>query len=91
MEFVEFGTCGILTWLVSQAPNVHRHPWHPDVCQANTPIDKKEETLRLLKEQFDTDEKVQVAINEIRRIYKWTCPYQTGHQLSVKLMLLPSA
>ncbi len=21
----------------------------------------------------------------------WTCPYQTGHQLPVKLMLLPSA
>jgi len=63
---------GILTWLVSQALNVHRHPWHPDVCQANTPIDKKEETLRLLKEQFDTDEKVQVAIDEIRRIYQHT-------------------
>ncbi len=22
---------------------------------------------------------------------QWTCPYQTGHQLPVKLMLLPSA
>ncbi|MFI8689638.1 restriction endonuclease subunit S [Stutzerimonas kunmingensis] len=22
---------------------------------------------------------------------KWTCPYKTGHQLPVKLMLLPSA
>lgn len=22
---------------------------------------------------------------------KWTCPYQTGHQLPVKLMLLPNA
>jgi|GEM_PF-1496394 hypothetical protein len=23
--------------------------------------------------------------------YAWTCPYKTGHQLPVKLMLLPSA
>src|SRR3989344_2369652 len=25
------------------------------------------------------------------RLAPWTCPYQTGHQLPVKLMLLPNA
>jgi hypothetical protein len=63
---------GILTWLVSQALNVHRHPWHPDVCQANTPSNEMAETLRLLHEQFDTEGKVQAAIDEICRIYEHT-------------------
>jgi len=64
---------GILTWLVSQALNVHRLPWHPDVCQATRPYGaEEEETFRLFSEQFDSHEKVQAAVAEIRRIYDFT-------------------
>ena len=34
----------------------------------------------------------QLPVSEVAaRLGVWTCPYQIGHQLPVKLMLLPSA
>ena len=35
--------------------------------------------------------KAQKGFTLIELMIVWTCPYQTGHQLPVKLMLLPSA
>ena len=32
-----------------------------------------------------------VSAGILKGLYPWTCPYKTGHQLPVKLMLLPSA
>ncbi|MBG5824740.1 hypothetical protein GHW10_30155 [Pseudomonas aeruginosa] len=35
---------------------------------------------------------VHVQVSKLhQQLFDWTCPYQTGHQLPVKLMLLPSA
>lgn len=67
------GSRGILTWLVMEALNVRRHPWHPDACQASAPIEEEAAgALKILKEHLDTPYKVEIALGEIRRIYDHT-------------------
>jgi hypothetical protein len=49
--------------------------------------------------ETSTDELAKQTLNPVAALYSlpiqynwdWTCPYKTGHQLPVKLMLPPSA
>ena len=68
-----FGARGILTWLVMEALNVRRYPWHPDACQAHAPQGPElEGAFRLFEEHLPTPETVQDALDEILRFYEHT-------------------
>lgn len=67
------GARGILTWLVMEALDVKRYPWHPDASQAQAPVGNEADgVLKILAEHLDTPQKIQDALDEIRRIYDHT-------------------
>lgn len=82
-----FGARGILTWLVMDALNVKRYPWHPDVCQAHAPQGKEAKgVLRIIEEHLDSPRKIQDALDEVRRIYDHTQSVFMRHGIqSIKL------
>ena len=41
--------------------------------------------------EMDSEHAPKEDLSQIEDLLRWTCPYKTGHQLPVKLMLLPSA
>ncbi|QEU01955.1 hypothetical protein [Pseudomonas oryzihabitans] len=68
-----FGSRGILTWIVMEALDIKRYPWHPDITQCIKPQSEDSlEILRYLTAYLNTEEKVQDLIDEMRRIYDFT-------------------